>query len=105
MRLTTTLNRLKEKGACAERYAVLLAALGGPSADHDAPINLLTILDSNGRDDTEWAFCATIEDSDPAWRAYEEATAPALRAYKEATAPAWRAYKEAKATALMSILQ
>ena len=57
--LTTTLNRLHAANACAPRYAHLLAALGGPSADHDAPINLLVILDLNGLDDCLWALCAT----------------------------------------------
>ena len=61
VKLHTTLNRLQAAGACAGRYAVLLASLGGPSFDHDAPINLLTILESNGVDDCLWALCATAE--------------------------------------------
>ena len=48
MVLATTLNRLRAANACTERYQHLLKALGGPSFDHDAPINLLSILEHNG---------------------------------------------------------
>ena len=64
MVLTTTLNRLHAANACAERYQHLLKALGGPSVNHDAPINLLTILDSNGVDDCLWALQATEQNCD-----------------------------------------
>ena len=117
MKLTTTLNRLRAAGACETRYAHLLRALGGTSFDHDAPINLLTILEHNGVDDVEWTLESTacLEATAPAKKAYEEATAPALKAYEEAkatalkayeeaTTPAWKAYGEAKATALKIIL-
>jgi hypothetical protein len=60
--LTTTLRLLKSKDACSDRYAHLLAALGGASADSDAPITLEFILDHNGLDDALWALRATIED-------------------------------------------
>jgi hypothetical protein len=49
--------------ACANRYAHLLKALGGPGYDHDAPIGLDYILDTNGLDDALWALRATVEDS------------------------------------------
>ena len=62
--LTTTLNRLRAAGACESRYAHLLRALGGTSLDHDAPINLLTILEHNGTEDCLWALCATAENCD-----------------------------------------
>jgi hypothetical protein len=62
--LTTTLNRLKTARACSDKYAHLLRALGGTSFDHDAPINLLTILEHNGIDDCLWALRATVEDCD-----------------------------------------
>ena len=58
-RLTTTLNLLKARHACEERYKHLVQALGGTSYDHDKPINLLTILDLNGTADCLWALCAT----------------------------------------------
>ena len=64
VKLTTTLNRLRAAGACESRYAHLLRALGGTSFDHDAPINLLTILEHNGVDDCLWALCATAENCD-----------------------------------------
>jgi hypothetical protein len=64
MILTTTLNRLKAAGACKDRYRYLVTALGGPSFDHDAPINLLTILEHNGTDDCLWALQATEQNCD-----------------------------------------
>lgn len=62
--LHTTLNRLREAGACTERYQHLLRALGGPSFHHEEPINLLTILEHNGVEDCLWALCATAENCD-----------------------------------------
>ena len=64
IKLTTTLNRLKLAGACRDRYEHLVKALGGISFDHEAPINLLKILDTNGVDDCLWALCATAENCD-----------------------------------------
>jgi hypothetical protein len=64
MKLTTTLNKLKSANACASRYEHLVKKLGGVTFDHDAPINLLTILEHNGTDDCLWALCATEQDCD-----------------------------------------
>ena len=64
VRLSTTLNRLKHANACATRYAHLVTALGGVTFDHDAPINMLTILDHNGVEDCLWALCATEQNCD-----------------------------------------
>jgi len=64
MKLTTTLNRLKEHHACQPRYEHLVKALGGVGFDHDQPINLLTILETNGLDDCLWALRATAENCD-----------------------------------------
>ena len=64
MTLTTTLNRLKAAGVRADRYEHLVEALGGVSFDHDAPINLLTILEHNGQDDYLWALRAAVENCD-----------------------------------------
>jgi hypothetical protein len=64
MKLTTTLNRLREAQACADSYARLMKKLGGASFDHDAPINLLTILEHNGVDDCIWSLRATEQDCD-----------------------------------------
>src|ERR1035441_8575617 len=113
MTITTTLNRLKAAGACPPRYAHLVQALGGTSFDHDAPINLLTVLEHNGPDDVAWVLenGATIEDSAPAWAEYkrvtaqawaeyEHVTAQALAEYKHVTAPAWAEYEHVTAQAL-----
>ena len=54
--VTTTLNRLKAAGACREGYAHLVQSLGGTGFDHDAPISLLTILESNGVGETLWCL-------------------------------------------------
>ena len=64
VRLHTTLNRLHDAGACRDRYEHLVEALGGVPFDHDAPINLLTILEHNGTEDCVWALCATAENCD-----------------------------------------
>ena len=66
VRLTTTLNRLRLAGACAPRYEYLVRALGGVSFDHDAPINLLTVLRHNGVEDCLWALCATEQNCEVA---------------------------------------
>ena len=54
--LTVSLNELKKAGACRERYAHLVEKLGGVSFDHDARINLLTVMEHNGLKDTLWAL-------------------------------------------------
>jgi hypothetical protein len=56
IRLVTTLNELRAAGACVGSYKKLLTALGGTSADHDAPLNILTILKHNGVQDALWAM-------------------------------------------------
>jgi len=80
MKLTTTLNRLKSANACTSRYEHLVKALGGVSFDHDAPIDLLTILEHNGVNDCEWALRNCFPGS---------VTAPAWAEYKRVTASAW----------------
>src|ERR1017187_5060519 len=101
MTITTTLNRLKQAGACQLRYAHLISALGGISFDHDAPINLLTVLGSNGTNDVAWVLenGATIEDSAPAWAEYERVSATALAEYQRVRAPAWAEYERVNAPA------
>ena len=113
MRLTTTLNLLRKCRACKERYAHLVAALGGVKADHDAPINLLGILRINGIKDCEWVLSegATVEDCAPLLAEYERQCAP-LRAeygrqcdtllaeYKRQSAPLWDEYKRQSAPLL-----
>ena len=53
----TTLNRIREHYPCEEGWKTLLKYLGKTSPD-DEPLTLLTILDSNGLDDTLWCFRA-----------------------------------------------
>ncbi len=68
MKLYTTFALLKEHGACANRYAHLAKALGGiMKYGRDTPIPLSRILETNGRDDTYWAFRA-VPDNQVAWR-------------------------------------
>jgi hypothetical protein len=59
IRLTTTLNLLLAKEACAPRYRHLVRSLGGLAYGQDKPINLLYILKSNGVEDVLWALRAT----------------------------------------------
>lgn len=62
MTLTTTFRRLRAAGACKERYKFLRAAL--KDTKDTTPINLLTILETNGLDDALWALQATTENCD-----------------------------------------
>ena len=88
MRLTTTLNLLRKRSACKERYAHLVAALGGVKADHNAPINLRDILSINGIQDCEWVLSegATVEDCAPLWAEYKRQRAPLLAEYERQSA-------------------
>ena len=65
MVLTTTLYLLHKAGACPDRYKVLVEALG-KGYGKDAPIPLLRILETNGLDDTLWAFRAVPTEQFPA---------------------------------------
>lgn len=62
MKLTTTLNLIRAKSPCPSGYKILTRYLG-EGFSHDAEINLLTILDSNGVLDMLWCLCATEQDS------------------------------------------
>jgi hypothetical protein len=107
MRLTTTLNLLRKCGACKERYAHLVAALGGVKADHDAPINLLGILRINGIKDCEWVLGegATVEDCAPLWAEYERQRASLRAEYLRQRAPLWAEYKRQSAPLLAEYLR
>jgi hypothetical protein len=85
MTLTTTFKRLRAAGACKDRYKFLRAALKGTK--DTTPINLLTILETNGLNDALWALKATAENCDVLARA-AEAAAWAARAAEDA---AWAA--------------
>ena len=100
--VTTTLNRLKATGACREGYAHLVQSLGGAGFDHDAPISLLTILESNGVRDTLWCLQksgVTEQDAAPALAEYERMTAPAWAEYERVTDPALAEYARVTAPA------
>jgi hypothetical protein len=58
--LMTTLQRLKEAGACADRYAHLRKALG-KDYSLDTPLPLVRILETNGRDDLFWALGNAVD--------------------------------------------
>ena len=104
MRLTTTLNLLRKHRACKERYAHLVAALGGVKADHDAPINLRDILRINGIQDCEWALSedATVEDCAPLRAEYERQCAPLWAEYERQRATL---YERQCATLLAALLE
>ena len=53
----TTLNKIREHNPCKDGWETLLKHLGKTKPD-DEPLPLLTILDSNGLDDTLWCFRA-----------------------------------------------
>ena len=53
----TTLNKIREQGLCIDGWERLLRSLGKTRPDGE-PLSLLTVLDSNGLDDTLWCFRA-----------------------------------------------
>lgn len=76
-RLTTTLALLRQYGACADGFRKLLGHVG-LDYPRDAPINLLTVLDSNGLDDTLWCLYATEQNSDKLARLFAADCAEAV---------------------------
>jgi hypothetical protein len=52
---TTSLAEIRAAGPCEDGWTKLLAHLGKTRAD-DEPLDLLTILDSNGLDDALWCL-------------------------------------------------
>jgi hypothetical protein len=56
-RMKTTLNKIRGHAPCVDGWKKLLKHLGKTQPD-DEPLSLLTILDSNGIDDTIWCFRA-----------------------------------------------
>jgi hypothetical protein len=88
MKITTTLRRLHDAGACTERYRVLLAALG-TDYPQDQSIDLLTILETNGLDDALWAMRATAENCDKVARLM-------AADFAEQVLPIWQKYSQEK---------
>ena len=66
--ITTTLNRIRAHGPCAEGWAKLLKHLGKTQADDD-PLPFATILESNGLDDALWC-CHAEPQYAKEWRLY-----------------------------------
>ena len=53
--ITTTLRQIRQHNPCSEGWRTLLTFLGKTGAD-DEPLPLVTILQSNGLDDTLWCL-------------------------------------------------
>ena len=87
MTLTTTFKRLRSAGACETRYKFLRAALMG--VKDTEPINLLTILETNGLDDALWALSATAENCDKVARLM-------AADFAEEVLPIWKKYSKDK---------
>ena len=63
--LHTTFNILREHGACKEGYDRLARCLGSVKKyGADTPIPLITILESNGLDDTLWCLRAVLPEEE-----------------------------------------
>ena len=62
MKLTTTLNKIRDFSPCTSGWKKLLSHVG-TDFDPDAEINLLTVLESNGVEDMLWTLRATEQDS------------------------------------------
>ncbi|MEL8055949.1 MAG: hypothetical protein AAGK66_07335 [Pseudomonadota bacterium] len=58
---TTTLNRIRDAEPCQDGWQKLLKHLGKTAAD-DEPLQLLTVLDSNGLDDALWVLSYAMPD-------------------------------------------
>ena len=58
---TTTLNRIRGASPCEDGWRKLLTHLGKARAD-DEPLDLLTVLDSNGLDDALWVLSFAMPD-------------------------------------------
>ena len=133
MNLTTTFNLLRKARACSSRYRFLRKSL--KDVKDDEPINLLTILETNGLDDALWALCATVENCDkvdrlmaadfaeqvlPIWQKYSQDKRPelAIKAARDfaeghitrveldaARAAAWAAARDAQKKIFIGCLQ
>jgi hypothetical protein len=96
MKLTTTFKLLREHGACTDGYRKLAKHLGSVEAyGVTTPINLLTVLDSNGLDDTLWCLLATEQNSDKVSRLFAADCAEAVLHLFEAEHPGDKRPREA----------
>jgi hypothetical protein len=64
----TTLNKIRAHHPCESGWKKLLSHLGKTQAD-DAPLSLLTVLDSNGLHNTLWCL-RSVPEHDETWRLY-----------------------------------
>jgi hypothetical protein len=87
MNLTTTFNLLHKARACSSRYRFLRESL--KDVKDDEPINLITILETNGFDDALWALCATAENCDKVARLM-------AADFAEQVIPIWKKYSQDK---------
>ena len=67
--MITTLNKIRSYKLCKSGWVKLLKHLGKTKAD-DAPLDFLTILESNGLDDTLWCLKAAPKEWEPNIRMY-----------------------------------
>lgn len=58
---TTTLQAIRDAGPCVKGWEQLLAHLGKTKAD-DEPLDLITVLNSNGLDDALWVLSYAMPD-------------------------------------------
>ena len=93
MQLTTTFTLLRKASACKPRYEFLREALSREEYGDDTPINLLTILETNGLDDALWALSATAENCDKVARLM-------AADFAEKVLPIWQKYSEDKSPEL-----
>ena len=89
MKLTTTFALLRKASACKSRYEFLRKALSREEYGDDTPINILTVLEINGLDDTLWAMVATAENCDKVARLM-------AADFAEQVLPIWRKYSDDK---------
>jgi hypothetical protein len=80
----TTLNEIREEGPCVDGWEELLAHLGKTKAD-DEPLELLTILESNGLDYAIW--CLQVKSLNRLSRHFEAWSAEQLLHHSENERP------------------
>ena len=89
MKLTTTFRLLRKASASPACYELLQKSLPREEYTDDTPINLLTILETNGLDDAIWALSATAENC--------EKVARLMAAdFAEQVLPLWQKYSQDK---------
>lgn len=70
--ITVTLQQIKDASPCRNGWEKVLKAQGGTKADMNKPFPLVSILDSNGLDDTLWVISSVPEMAahDAIWRKF-----------------------------------